>query len=203
MLKVETDSDVAKVWMREQDRQTLLEHAPSWDAEIAIRCMTRVGGVRSAEVPQLKPRGLRKETDDGGNELWLLTIPHGKDTSGGEGKRREAWVPDSTREHLRAYARERDISPSEPYLNVTPRTIQRYVSRAADRAAMENKNDDWKLVSSHDCRRHYAHELGVEKEIPLRVLQAWGGWQNLNSLKPYLTIPSLRRQAQVAHSLDW
>jgi hypothetical protein len=59
------------------------------------------------------------------------------------------------------------------------------------------------MLSSHDCRRHYAHHLGVEEEIPLRVLQAWGGWDDLNSLKPYLTIPSEKQQQKAVESITW
>lgn len=50
--------------------------------------------------------------------------------------------------------------------------------------------DDWQHVFSHDLWRYLAYWHLVEKEVPVRVMIAIGGWSSHPAIEPYLTEPS-------------
>jgi integrase len=98
-------------------------------------------------------------------------------------------------QRLFRFKQERDIDDDEPYLPVTPRTVQNWVTNesgtgGADVLAEKSGDDDWQHVSSHDLRRYWAHHLLVEERVPVRVMMSIGGWSSYSAIEPYLTTPS-------------
>ena len=64
------------------------------------------------------------------------------------------------------------------------------MKRLTEVAAEEYDNDDWKAVSSHDLRRHYAQRMLVNENMNPRVLMAVGGWNSFQAIEPYLNEPT-------------
>ena len=154
---------------------------------LMLRC-----GLRSEETTTVTPNDVARAKD---GESWFLTV-RGKNTKGGEKTTRDAWLPDDVEKVLFNFQRERGIQDDEPYLPVTPRTVQNWITNkqgtgAADVLAESDPSEDWEHVSSHDLRRHWAHHHLVEEKVPVRVMMAVGGWSSYSAIEPYLTEPSV------------
>ena len=141
-------------------------------------------GLRASGVPTAKPVGLTYN-DDG--DYWQLTV-RGKNTKGGDKTTRDAYVPDGVKRELENYAKERDIAPSERYVDASVDSIRRWVREA--RQQLTDENERWSDVSSHDLRRSWATHHLVEKEVSTRVMMEIGGWSSINAIEPYLNKPS-------------
>lgn len=192
-MRIDDSGDRTKVWLDEAEAdilQRILEKK-AWERGIAGLLMLRCG-LRSEETTTVKPEDVERAKD---GESWLLKVK-GKNTKGGNKTTRKAWLPDDVETTLFNFQRERNISDDEPYLAYTPRTIQNWITNergtgAADVLADDpEESDDWRHVTSHDCRRHWAHHHLVEKGVPVRIMMAIGGWSSYAAIEPYLTEPS-------------
>jgi integrase len=111
-----------KVWLADQEIKQLLEVASDVDVEhylaigLGVRC-----GLRSAEVLDVTPRYIQDTTAG-----RMLRVQDGK----GE-KYRETTVPTELATTLSTVADVREASTSEPLLDVTTRTLRRWVDAAA------------------------------------------------------------------------
>ena len=92
---------------------------------------------------------------------------------------------------LENYSKERDITPSDPYVDVSTDSIRRWVREASKRLVDENER--WQHVSSHDLRRSWATHHLVEKDVSVRVMMEIGGWSSYSSIEPYLAKPTPAR----------
>ena len=154
-----------------------------WQRRIAILLMGK-SGLRASGVPSAKPAGL-SYNDEG--DFWQLEVK-GKNTKGGEKTTRQTYVPTSIKRELENYAKERDIAPSEAYVDVSTDSIRRWVREAASN--LTDSDERWQHVSSHDLRRAWANHCLVEQEVSVRVMMAVGGWSSYDAIEPYLTHPS-------------
>jgi integrase len=189
MPEIDDSGSEVKCWLKFPDEvDQLAEQAreSGWEREIAIRLMGQVG-LRASGVLTAKPEGLNKNED---GEFYQLTVKGKNTKENGDGKAtRQAYVPDEMERRLRDYARAEDISPSEPYVDVSVDSIRRWVYEAREPLA-EEFDDDWQHVSSHDLRRTWANYHLVEEEVSARVMMDIGGWSSYNAIEPYLHRPS-------------
>lgn len=185
-----TDSNVenprAKVFLSDEEYRQLCRSAPSTRDELIIRLGGEVG-LRSFEIPQIKPKHIRR-ADDG--EHYFLRVPRGKDTTSGGGKARDAYLPCDLEARLHRYATDQDLTSDEAYFPFTPRWIQERVKQAAQNTHETTGDEDWLKVSSHDLRVYFAHTMLVEEHVNPRVVMDVGGWSDYQSIKPYLGKPS-------------
>lgn len=197
-MRIDDSGARVKVWLGDDEADTLQRtlEKQAWERGIAGLLMLRCG-LRSEETTTVTPNDVERAKD---GESWFLEV-QGKNTKGGEKTTRKTWLPDDVERDLFNFARQNDIDDDEPYLPYTPRTIQNWISNnhgkdeqgtgAADVLARdEDEHDDWKHVSSHDLRRHWAHHHLVERKVPVRVMMAIGGWSSYSAIEPYLTEPS-------------
>jgi integrase len=119
-----------------------------------------------------------------------LRVPEGKDTEGMGGKPRDAYLPESVESELLRFANVGGIDRDEPIIDLTPRTVQRRVSKTAKAVAKKTGDPDWKKLSSHDLRRHYAQTLLVRERVNPRVVMDVGGWSSFSAIEPYLNAPT-------------
>jgi len=124
----------------------------------------------SIESPQIRPEHV-KHVDGHAR----LRVPKGKDTAGGGGKPRDAYLPEHVESELLRYANVEGIGHDEELIDLSDRSIQRRVKKTAETVAEETGDSDWRNVSSHDLRWHYAQTLLVRKRMNLRVVMAVGG----------------------------
>lgn len=203
MVRIDDSGGRVKCWLS-RDELAALERvagATDWEREIAVGLMGRCG-LRAHEVPGPGDDDLRW-SDDG--DCWLFAV-RGKDTTGGAGKERDAWMPDTLADDIRKYTRERGLSSSEPWVDASPSTVRRWVYEAA--AVLEGGDvpdaddlpdgvavgsDRWGQVSSHDLRRSWATYHLVERGVDVRTMMAVGGWSDYSAIEPYLKEPTERR----------
>jgi len=177
-----------KVWLSEDDYEELQRRAESFRDEIIIRLGGEVG-LRSFEVPQIQRRHVQREVIEG-EDYFFLRVPEGKDTTGGGGKARDAYLPADVERLIHRYAEQHDLGRDDPLVDLTSRSVQRVVQRTAETAADETGNQDFAMVRSHDLRRYFAHTCLVEERMNPRVVMDIGGWDDYKSLEPYLSKPS-------------
>lgn len=186
MIRIDNSGDETKCWLDYPDGVELLAdeaRAGGWERRIAVLLMGRVG-LRASGVPTAKPQGLTHNEE--GN-YWELEV-QGKNTKGGSKATRDAYVPDSVQRELSNYQKERDIAPSEPYIDASVDSIRRWVREA--REELTSESDRWQHVSSHDLRRSWATHHLVEEDVSVRVMMEVGGWSDYASIEPYLTKPT-------------
>ena len=183
---IDDSGSQVKVWLDyPEDIDDLADEAREggWQRRIAALLMGKVG-LRASGVPSAKPAGL-SYNDDG--DFWELTV-RGKNTKGGEKTTRQAYVPTDVKRELDNYAKERDIRPSQAYVDVSVDSIRRWIREAAGN--LTDSDERWQYVSSHDLRRAWANHHLVEQEVSVRVMMAIGGWSSYDAIEPYLTQPS-------------
>lgn len=104
-------------------------------------------GLRAFEVPQIQPRHIKQE-----NDQYRFRVPEGKDTTNGEGKLRDAFLPSSVERDLRQFQTAENTAPRDSFGELTERDVRAAVKRTAEQTG----DDDFRQVSSHDLRRRYA-----------------------------------------------
>ncbi|MFC6953544.1 site-specific integrase [Halorubellus litoreus] len=173
-----------RCWLTPDEYQHLKRAAGSYRDSLIIQLGGEVG-LRSFEIPQIRPEHVRQV--DGHARL---RVPEGKDTEGGGGKPRDAYLPESVESDLLRYANVEGIERDEPIFDVTKRTVQRRVKATAEVVADESDDPDWRKVSSHDLRRYYAQTLLVRERMNPRVMMQVGGWGSFDAIGPYLNAPT-------------
>ena len=177
-----------KCWLTTDEYEQLRRTTNSYRDDLVVRLGGEVG-LRSFEVPQITPDHPHREVIED-DSYHFLRVPEGKDTTGNGGKPRDAYLPRSVERDLHRYQRAEDIAHDDPFIDVSPRHVQRIVKRAANRTAERTGDDDFRKVSSHDLRRYFAHTCLVEKRMNPRVVMEIGGWDDYKALEPYLNKPS-------------
>jgi len=186
MVRIDDSGDETKCWLdypAEIEQLADKAREGGWERRIAILLMGKTG-LRVSGVPTAKPQGLTY--NDEGN-YWELEV-RGKNTKGGSKATRDTYIPDGVQRELTNYAKERDISPSEPYVGASVDSIRRWVREA--RAELTDQSERWQHVSSHDLRRSWATHHLVEEDVSVRVMMEIGGWSDYQSIEPYLTKPT-------------
>ncbi|WP_284007814.1 site-specific integrase [Haloarcula pelagica] len=176
------------VWLTRDEYRELPRHATTTQREIAIRLMGDCG-LRVREVLDVQPRHIDRMTDGRHYELEVIG---GKDTTGeyDGGKHRETWLPVDLEATIHRYVTEHDLADDEPLVDKSKRTLQYWVEDAADAAADELGDDDYRRVSTHDLRRCWANHLLVEENVSPRIVMALGGWSSYDAIEPYLAAPT-------------
>ncbi|WP_435358461.1 site-specific integrase [Haloarchaeobius sp. DFWS5] len=173
-----------RCWLTPDEYDKLQRAAGSYRDSLIIRLGGEVG-LRSFEIPQVKPKHVRQV--DGHARL---RIPRGKDTEGGGGKPRDAYLPEDVESDLLRYANVEGIERDEQLVSIGDRQVQRRVKTTAKRVADETGDGDWRKVSSHDLRRYYAQDLLVREQMNPRIVMAVGGWNSFSAIEPYLNAPT-------------
>jgi len=185
------DDDGRRVRLSESERDRLLdEYENDPDRQIGLSLMARCG-CRSHEVISVRPMDVVRgdETD-----RYFLRIPDGKGS-----KERQTPMPLD----LVGMIRGRDVEPGESVVDVSTRTLRRWVQRAAERRSAAEDDDRWRHLSTHDLRRTWGH-LALEAGVLPSVLMQWGGWEDYETFKNhYLGKHGEEVQAREAEKVEW
>lgn len=185
-LEATAQADQYKVWLSDHELNTLRRHAGSTRNDLILQLGGFVG-LRAFEIPQVTPSHVSR-TSDGSS--YRLRVPSGKDTTGGGGKPRDAYLPADVERDLHTYQVEAGLSGSDSYIPLSTSGVRAVVKRVAEATADETANEDYRHVSSHDLRRRYAQRLLVDHGMNPRVVMAVGGWDSFAAVEPYLNAPS-------------
>jgi len=187
MRKESTEGDEYKVWLTDDEIDELRRAADSRRDDLIIQLGAFVG-LRAFEIPQVRPEHVKRSGEDGGH--YRLRVPEGKDTKGGGGEPRDAYLPADTERDLYQFARDNDIGDAESYIDLAANSVRAVIRRTADAAAERTGKADFRDVSSHDLRRRFAQRLLVDEGMNPRVVMAVGGWSSFSAIEPYLNAPS-------------
>jgi integrase len=180
-----TAGNEQKVWLTDDEIEDLRRATTSQRDDLIIQLGAFVG-LRAFEIPQVRPR----DVSESAREQYRLRVRSGKDTSGGGGKPRDAYLPASVERDLQRYQNEHNIAPNDAYVALSQPGVRAAVKRTADRAAEATGDDDFQAVSTHDLRRRFAQRLLVDQQMNPRVVMAVGGWDSFAAIEPYLNAPS-------------
>jgi len=187
-------ADEWRCWLSESEQEQLLDTADPRDDEddprrlLALELM--LDGLRSEEVTRVCKSDVRSLDAD--EERYYLRVWESKTGF------REAPISTETKDRIYMLASMPGTSQDDPLVDVTPRTVQRWVSNkdrtgAADALANPTGEDDeedykgdldWLKVSAHDLRRTWAtmayYRLianGGTNDVR-EVIMRWGGWDD-------------------------
>jgi len=180
-----TNGNEHKVWLTDSEIEDLRRATNSQRDDLVIQLGAFVG-LRAFEIPQVRPADV-KATESG---QYRLRVESGKDTSGGGGKPRDAYLPADVERDLQRYQNEHNIAPKDPFIDLKQPGVRAVVRRTAARAAEATGDGDFAKVSTHDLRRRFAQRLLVDQQMNPRVVMAVGGWDSFAAIEPYLNAPS-------------
>jgi integrase len=187
MVRVDDSAARPKCWLNQRELERLERTAgrEGWEREIAVQLMGRAG-LRASEVNY--PGDAELWWSDQG-ECWRVEV-RGKNTKGGDKTMRDAWVPERVADDLRKFSRERELLPSEPWIDASTDSIRRWVREARGVLVEETGDERWANVSAHDLRRSWATYHLVERQVDVRTMMAVGGWSSYSAIEPYLAEPT-------------
>jgi integrase len=184
-----------KVWLSESEVEQLLrtDALENRLRSVAVRLGVRAG-LRSAEVVDVAPQDVARH--DGGS--WLRV------DSAKSGRHRETPLPEALATTLRTIGDVRDAPVDEPVVDVTTRTIQRWVRAAGDELAEREDDPGFGYLSPHDLRGTWATLLAGEPGVDAQHVLEWGGWVDLETFQEYYRgalSPDSQRRAR--ESVGW
>jgi integrase len=187
------DEDGKKVWLSEREVQALLDEFEDTEKRIAVGLAVRCG-LRSDEVTRVSPEDV-VDTDAG----TMLRIWRSAKTD----KYRETPIPPNLATTTRTVGDVREAPADAPVVDVSTRTLRRWMADATDDLLDETEEPGWKYVGFHDLRRTWATSLRSE-DVDAMVVCDWGGWDDLETfLDHYRGTHSPEAQLRERQKVTW
>jgi integrase len=166
------DEEGYRVWLNGPEQDEPVAYYDEEPVEqLAIKLM--LDGLRSNEVPRVSKEDFREIE---GGEGWMLHIWESKTDY------RECPVSNETRKQAMTVANTKGLRKDEPIIDVSPRTIQRWVKRACEDLA-EDSEKPWEEVTAHDLRRTWATTTywKISGSRAREIVMSWGGWEDVQT----------------------
>ena len=184
----ETKKGYSRVWLTtEKEIERVIEYYNGQPIkQLGIRLPVE-GGLRVGESTRVSKEDIEESDEDG---LYYLIIREAK--SG----RRKTVIPKSLADQIRTIS---DLKPE--LIDVTPRTVQNWVTEMGEEIAEETGEEDWKLLSAHDLRRTWCTKL-IQSGVPSENVQNWGGWKDHETFKEHYFQVSDEKIAEQLQRVD-
>jgi len=188
------NKDGMMVWLSENELRRLFEQFEAGSEEsIAMQLAGRCG-LRSAEVLEVAPENVA-DTDAG----MMLRVWEGAKT----GEYRETPIPSDLATTIRTIGHHREEPTDAPVVDVSTRTLRRWMERATDDLLEETGDHGWSYVGMHDLRRTWATSL-QSADVDAMVVCDWGGWNDLETfLDHYRGTQSPEAQRRERNKVEW
>jgi len=187
------NKDGKKVWLRSDECRQLIDKSQNTTQRVAFDLGLRCG-LRSSEIVCVSPQDVT-ETPIG----HFLRVWEGKGD-----KYREVPLPQDLAATLNAVGDVRDAPLDQPVVDVTKRTVENWVKRAAADLQEETNDVGWKYLGPHDLRRTWGTLLTTEHEVEPGLVMEWGGWENWETFREhYLGAYSLDAQKKQMQKVAW
>lgn len=163
-----SERDDLKIWLSQSEVEQLLDVAEDTEERVAFSLGARCG-LRSNEIVNVTPSNLA-DTE----ASWMLRVWEGKS------KPRETPVPDNLATTINTVADVRAEDDDEPIVDVTTRSLRRWIKSAGEKLADETEEELWTYLTMHDLRRTWATSL-KGAEVDAMLVCDWGGWSDLET----------------------
>lgn len=182
-----------KVWLEEPEVQRLLSTAEDTKQLVAFILGVR-SGLRVGEIVEVTPADV----------VATSAGPRVRVRDGKGGKYRES---PTTLDLYHIAHSAMDYSGIGPDVRLVgtqhPRTVRRWVERAAEKLCDETNEKGWSHLGPHDLRRTWATNLAGQEVDPLLVCD-WGGWDDLDTfLEHYRGVYSPEIQRREIAKVEW
>ena len=186
------ERDDYKIWLSQNEITTFLgatdESQHRLAFELAVRC-----GLRSDEVLRVCPRDV-KNTEAG----RMLRV----DSAKSDGKRQTP-IPEQLATRIETVDDVRPEPNDEPLVDVTTRTLRRWIHRTGEQLETETDEEMWGHLTMHDLRRTWATSL-KGADVDAMIVCDWGGWSDLETfLEHYRGKFSPEAQRKQREKVDW
>ncbi len=161
-----------RVWLSEFEQDKIKNYYDEEpEKQLAIELL--LCGLRSDEIPRINITDFREMDTE--KEGWMLTIRQSKTGF------RECPVQSDVVSKAKMIKNVKGLTKDDALVDVSKRTIQRYVTRAANDLA--NDDWDWSYVTAHDLRRTWATHTywRLSGSRAKDVVMAWGGWSDVQT----------------------
>ena len=186
------NDDGKKVWLTEDEVSAFIATADDTETRIAFSLAARCG-LRVAEVVDVTPPD-------------IVDTPAGKRVrvrSGKGGKTRDSPLPQELAATIGAYADVRDAGPDTPLVDKSTRTVERWVSRAAETRLAETDEFGYQFLDFHDLRRSWGTLL-VHDDVEPGLIMEWGGWESWRTFRDaYLGAYSPKAERTQIQKVGW
>jgi len=187
------DDDGMKVWLSESEVDQLLDQFDDTEKRIAVGLAVRCG-LRSDEVVDVAPDHV-VDTDAG----RMLRVWSSAKTD----NYRETPIPPNLATTIRTVGDVRDAPTGEPVVEVSTRTLRRWMESATETLLDDTDEPGWQFVGFHDLRRTWATSLR-SADVDAMVVCDWGGWDDLDTfLDHYRGTHSPEAQLREREKVGW
>lgn len=181
-----------KVWLSSDEVANLLDDADGTEQKLALAFGARCG-LRAAEAVRVTPNDIVSTPAGPRIRVW----------EGKGDKYRETPLPPDLAATIEAYADVRDAGPDAPLVDKSTRTVERWVTRAAERRQAATSDAGWSYLGPHDLRRSWGTLL-VQDDVEPGLIMEWGGWDNWRTFREhYLGAYSVDAERQQLQKVDW
>ena len=194
--------DGKKVWLDRGEVDQVIETADTTRKTIAMMLGARCG-LRRFEIAASTPVA---DGDSAVTAADVVDTDHGPRVRvrDGKGKKyREVPVPGDLKTTIDVYTEQREADPSSPLVDVSERTLQRWVTRIGEELYAETGDVGWTQLGPHDLRRTWGTLL-VEAGVEPGMIMVWGGWEDWETFrKHYLGAYSPEMERKQAALVPW
>lgn len=167
-LKPYPDREGKRVWLSDQELRALVGEVDGVRESIALLLAGRCG-LRRSEVVEITPADVVEGPTGRHLRVW-------EDVAKKE-HYREPPAPERVARYIEAVASEAGLDDDDPVVDVTGRTVYRWVRRAASAREQATGDVGWSYVDVHDLRRTWGTYILEQGVIP-SVVMDWGGWDD-------------------------
>jgi integrase len=187
------NDDGKKVWLSEREVQQLLDVLDDTMQEVAVKLGVRCG-LRTHEIVGVAPQHVA-ETDAG----TMLRVWESAKTD----HYRETPIPPGFATTIQTIDGVRDEPSDAPLVDVSKRTLRRWMDSATAELEAETEEPGWAFVGFHDLRRTWATQLR-SADVDAMVVCDWGGWDDLDTfLDHYRGTHTPEAQLRERKKVDW
>jgi integrase len=116
---------------------------------------------------------------------------------------RETPIPPELANTIDTISGVRDEPSDAPLVDVTKRTLRRWMEDATDELHEQTDDPGWQYVGFHDLRRTWATQLR-SADVDAMVVCDWGGWNDLDTfLDHYRGTHTPEAQRRERQKVDW
>ncbi len=170
-MKPHPTADGYKVWLSGDELGELI-HKMHERGGTPHRIAGRLGGhcgLRRDEASKTRPIDVNESHGDTTLRIW--------EDQAKRDKYRETPIPRDLADQIRMIPEFRDQAVDDATLNVTGKTLNRWVKRACEELYAETGDEGWTYVTFHDLRRTWGTRM-LEAGVLPSVVMWHGGWES-------------------------